>query len=124
MDKKDRDPLTEKIIAACYRVHNELGPGFIEKIYTKALQLALEKTDLEYETEKEFVVSFNGTKIGKFRVDFVINNSIIVELKNLEGNIPKPYESQVLSYLRASGLKIGLLVNFENLKCRVRRLML
>ncbi len=124
MKKEERDPVTEEIIAACYRVHNELGPGFTEKTYSKALQIALEKTDLKYETEREFSVSFDSIKVGKFRADFVINNSVIVELKSLEGNIPKIYESQIISYLKASGLSTGLLINFGNLKCQIRRLML
>ncbi len=124
MRKEERDPVTEEIIAACYRVHNELGPGFTEKTYSKALQIALEKTDLKYETEREFSVSFDSIKVGKFRADFVINNSVIVELKSLEGNIPKIYESQIISYLKASGLSTGLLINFGNLKCQIRRLML
>lgn len=124
MKKEERNPVTEEIIAACYRVHNELGPGFTEKTYSKALQIALERTDLKYETEREFSVSFDSIKVGKFRADFVINNSVIVELKSLEGNIPKIYESQIISYLRASGLSTGLLINFGNLKCQIRRLML
>ncbi|MBA7535143.1 hypothetical protein ES705_27396 [subsurface metagenome] len=124
MRKEERDPVTEEIIAACYRVHNELGPGFTEKTYSKALQIALEKTDLKYEIEREFSVSFDSIKVGKFRADFVINNSVIVELKSLEGNIPKIYESQIISYLKASGLSTGLLINFGNLKCQIRRLML
>ncbi|GAI28341.1 unnamed protein product [marine sediment metagenome] len=124
MKKEERDPVTEEIIAACYWVHNELGPGFTEKTYSKALQIALEKTDLKYETEREFSVSFDSIKVGKFRADFVINNSVIVELRSLEGNIPKIYESQIISYLKASGLSTGLLINFVNLKCQIRRLML
>lgn len=123
MRKEERDPVTEKIIAACYHVHNELGPGYVEKIYARALGLELKKTDLHFETEKEFPVSFDDVKIGTFRADFVVNNSVIVELKSLEGNIPKLYESQIISYLRASGLKTGLIVNFGNLKCQIRRLM-
>jgi len=115
--------VTEKIIAACYQVHNELGPGYIEKIYARALRLELEETDLIVETEKNFPVSYNGVKVGKFRADFVINNSVIIELKSLEGNIPILYESQIISYLRASGLRTGLIVNFGNLKCQIRRLM-
>ena len=124
MMKEERDPVTEEVIAACYRVHNALGPGFVEKIYAKALKLALEKSTLDYQTEKEFSVSFDGMKVGKFRADFVVNNTVIVELKSLAGNIPKLYESQIISYLRASGLRTGLIVNFGNLKCQVRRLML
>jgi GxxExxY protein len=123
MKKEERDPVTEEIIAACYRVHNELGPGFTEKTYSKALQIALKKIDLKYETEKEFSVSFDSIKVGKFRADFVIADSIIVELKSIEGKLPKIFESQVISYLKASGLQVGLLVNFGNRRCEVRRLM-
>ncbi|TET59068.1 MAG: GxxExxY protein [Candidatus Stahlbacteria bacterium] len=123
MRKEERDPVTEEIIAACYRIHNELGPGFTEKIYSKALQIALEKTDLKYETEKDFSVSFDSIKVGKFRADFVIADSVIVELKSVEGKLPKIFESQVISYLKASGLQVGLLVNFGNRRCEIRRLM-
>jgi len=122
--KEERDPVTEEIIAACFRVHNELGPGFVEKIYARALQRALTKTDLSFQAEREFPVTFEGVGVGKFRADFVINDSVIVELKSLEGNIPKLYESQIISYLKASGLRTGLIVNFGNLKCQIRRLML
>lgn len=123
MRKEERDPVTEEIIAACYRIYNELGPGFTEKIYSKALQIALEKTDLKYETEKDFFVSFDSIKVGKFRADFVIADSVIVELKSVEGKLPKIFESQVISYLKASGLQVGLLVNFGNRRCEIQRLM-
>ena len=123
VDVRDRDPLTEKIIAACYQVHNELGPGFVERIYLSALKAALKKSELKYEQEKEFGVSFQGEKIGKFRTDLVVEDKVIVELKALEGRMPKVFESQVISYLKASCLNVGLLVNFGNRSCEVRRLM-
>jgi GxxExxY protein len=122
-DYSDKDPLTAKIIAACFQVHNELSPGFIERIYLKALRTALKNTGLEYQEEKEFEVLFNKEKIGKFRVDFLVENNVIVELKSVEGRMPKIFESQVISYLKASGLKVGLLVNFGNRSCEIRRLM-
>jgi len=122
-DYNDRDPLTGKIIAACYQVHNELGPGFVERIYLTALKIVLKKLELNYEEEKEFLVSFQGEKIGKFRTDLVIADKVIVELKALEGRMPKIFESQVISYLKASGLRVGLLVNFGNRRCEIRRLM-
>ena len=122
-DYRDRDPLTERIIAACYQVHNELGPGFVERIYLSALKAALKKLELKYEQEKEFGVLFQGEKVGKFRADLVIEDKVIVELKALEGRMPKVFESQVISYLKASGLNVGLLVNFGNRSCEVRRLM-
>lgn len=125
-DNNDRDPLTDKIIGACYKVHNELGPGFVERIYLNALKIALKELNLSYETEKEFPVYFQSKGIGKFRADLVVENRVIVELKSLEGGLPKIFESQVISCsaIKASKLKVGLLINFGSRFCKVRRLML
>jgi GxxExxY protein len=79
---------------------------------------------LKYEVEKEFLVSFQEENIGKFRVDLLVENSVIVELKAIVGRMPKIFETQVISYLKASNLKVGLLINFGNRQCEVRRLML
>ena len=117
------DPLTEKIIGCCFKVHSELGPGFNEKIYHNALMLALKQEGLKYYTEKAFNVSYKGISVGNFKADLIIEASIIVELKALSGNIPKIFEAQVLSYLKASSCKIGLLVNFGNIRCQVKRLI-
>jgi GxxExxY protein len=122
-DYSERDPLTAKIIGGCYQVHRELGPGFIERIYLNALKVALKKLELDYEEEKEFSVSFQQEKVGKFRTDLVIENKVILELKAVAGRMPKVFEAQVISYLKAAGLKVGLLVNFGNRSCEVRRLM-
>ena len=118
------DPLTRRIIAACYDVHNKLGPGFVEKIYLNALKITLQKADVDYVSEKELWVEFAGEKAGKFRVDLLIENKVIVELKSIEGSMPKIFESQLISYLKASNLRVGLLVNFGNEKCVVRRLVI
>ena len=120
---KDRDALTEKVIACAYKVHSELGPGFNEGIYHNALKLALEEDGLRFQTEKSFNVSFRGKHIGRLRLDLVIENKVIIEVKALAGNLPAVFESQILSYLRASGYKVGLLINFGNKSCQVRRLM-
>ena len=124
MKKEERDPLTERIIACCFKVHSELGPGFPEKIYHNALKMVIKEEGLEYESEKEYEVHFQGKKIGKFRLDLVIKNKIIVELKAISGNFPVVFEYQLLSYLKASGVKVGLLINFGNKSCYVRRLMI
>ena len=79
---------------------------------------------INFECEKEFRVSFGGTEIGTFRTDFLIGSSVILEIKAVMGKLPKIFERQVISCLKASGLKVGLLVNFGNAKCEVRRLML
>ena len=117
------DRLTRKIIGVCYEVHSKVGPGFFEKTYLNALKLALKKTGLEYSVEKRYAVSFEEEKVGEFRADLVVEGKVIVELKSVEGVMPKIFESQLISYLKASGLQVGLLVNFGNRKCVVRRLL-
>jgi GxxExxY protein len=117
------DILTRKIIGLCYEVHCKLGPGFVEKTYLTALKKVFTRDHIDFMAEKEFPVVFDGEMVGKFRTDLVVAGKVIVELKSVEGSIPKIYESQVVSYLKASGLKVGLLVNFGNRKCIVRRLV-
>lgn len=121
---KERDPLTERIIACAYKVHSELGPGFIERIYHNALTEALNQEMLEYNTEKEFTVLYQGKKVGTFRADLIIEDRVIVEVKAVEGNMPKIFEAQLLSYLKVAEKQVGLLINFGNKSCQVRRLML
>ena len=120
----ERDPLTGKIIQACFHVHTTLGPGFVERIYLNALKIALEKLSLQFAAEKEFAVMHEEQPSGKFRVDLFVENQVIVELKAVEGKMPKIFESQLISYLKASDIKVGLLVNFGNRSCEVRRLMI
>ncbi|UCC12661.1 MAG: GxxExxY protein [candidate division WOR-3 bacterium] len=124
MKKEERDPVTEKVIAACFRVHSALGPGFVEKTYFNALKVALEKAGIEHVTEKEYSVIFEGNKVGKFRVDFLIEDQVVLEIKAIEGRLAKIFETQVISYLKAANLTVGLLVNFGNRCCEVRRLMI
>ncbi len=120
---ENRDPLTEQIIACCYRVHSELGAGFKEKIYHTALKLAFNQEGLNYETEKRFQVCYQGKKVGELIVDLVVENKVIVEVKAVTGNIPDVFKYQVLSYLKVSNLKVGLLVNFGNKSCQIKRLV-
>ena len=122
-DYSDRDQLTGNIIKVCYYVHTKLGAGFVERIYQNALKIALEEMKLNYDTEKEFQVEFDNHNVGKFRVVFLVEDKVIVEIKAVESKMPKIFESQVISYLKASGLSVGLLVNFGNRRCEIRRLM-
>lgn len=122
--EKPKDPLTEKIIACCFRVHNELGPGFAEKIYHKALMIAFEDADLAYEAEKTFNVFFQDKKVGSFRLDLLVEGKVIVEIKALTGNVPEVFKYQVLSYLKASGGHVGLLINFGNKSCHIKRFVI
>jgi len=121
---KEKDPLTERIIACCFKVHNELGPGFNEKIYHRALEIVLKEDNLRYETEKEFAVFYQDKKVGSLRLDLIVEGKVIVEAKALSGNIPDIFKYQLLSYLKVSNLKVGLLVNFGNKSCQIKRFVL
>lgn len=116
------DRLTAKIIGCCYEVHRELGPGFPEKVYAKALHYVLARDKLKFKSEKEFFVFFNNIPVGTFRCDLYIEDSVIVELKSVTGFLPKLFFNQLLSYLKASNIKTGLLINFGNTSCEVKRI--
>ena len=120
---KQTDPLTEKIIGCCFKVHSEIGPGFNERIYQKALQIQFTESNIEHKAEKEYDVRYLDTKIGKFRVDMVVEDKVIVEIKAVTGNITQLFESQLISYLKSSGLKVWLLINFGNKSCHVKRVV-
>lgn len=119
----EHSKLTEKIIGLCFSIHRELGPGFAEKIYVNSLKHALGKAGLKYHTEKEYRVRFEGSEVGTLRADLVVEDTIIVEIKSVCGKHPKVFEHQLIAYLKASGLPVGLLINFGNSSCQVRRLM-
>ncbi|MCD8741268.1 GxxExxY protein [Mucilaginibacter roseus] len=122
MSSFEHDTLTEQIIGCCYEVHSTLGPGFVEKIYVKALRHQFNLKGLKFEYEKEFDVFFKNEFVGKFRCDLFVENRVIVELKSVTGFIPALFKSQLLSYLKASKVKTGLLVNFGNPSCEVKRI--
>jgi GxxExxY protein len=122
MGNFENDPLTEKIIGCCYEVHRFLGPGFTEKIYANALQYQLTTQGLIFEAEREFNVFFKDQYVGKFRCDLFVENIVIVELKSVTGIMPVLFTNQVLSYLKASKIKTGLLINFGNSSCEIKRI--
>ena len=103
--------LTDKIIGAAYAVHNVLGYGFLEKVYHKAFVIELEKNGFTVESEKAFSVHYDGQKVGDYFADIVIGDEVIVEVKAVE-NLDKAFEAQLLNYLKAAGMKVGLVVNF------------
>ena len=120
--KFEKDLLTESVIGCCFQVHNELDPGFLEKVYHNALIHSLKMKELNFETEKNFDVFFINQKVGIFRCDLLIEKKLILEIKSVTGFMPVLFRNQVLSYLKASGIKTGLLVNFGNKSCEIKRL--
>ncbi len=115
------DPLTRRIIGCCFKVHRELGPGFPEKVYQVALMLDMKGAALRVERERRFQVMFEGTQVGAFFIDLLVENRVILEVKAVTGMMPKVFSTQVLAYLKAAQLPVGLLVNFGNPSCQVKR---
>ncbi len=103
--------LTEKIIKAYYNVYNELGYGFLEKVYENALMIELKSLGLNCEKQKPISVSFKGYNVGEYFADIIVENKVIVELKAAEGLIEE-HEAQLLNYLKATEIEVGLLFNF------------
>jgi GxxExxY protein len=113
--------LTELIIGVFYNVYNELGFGFLESVYRKALHMALKEKSLKVESEVPILVFFRGVNVGDFRADLVVNDCVLLELKTAE-TIVIAHEAQLLNYLRATSLEVGLILNFGP-KAQVRRLL-
>ena len=105
------EDLTEEILHWFYQVHYKLGFGFLEKVYKNALYLELTKIGLKCETEKPINVYYDGKVVGNFYADIVVEGKIILELKAVE-SINKEHEYQLINYLKACELEIGLLLNF------------
>jgi len=122
MGNFEHDALTQKIIGCCFEVHRLLGPGFVEKIYSNALQHQLKLQNFSFVAEKEFNVFFKDQLVGNFRCDIFVENTVIIELKAVTGILPKLFQIQLLSYLKASKVKTGLLINFGNPSCEIKRL--
>ena len=115
------DRTTEAIIESIIRVHRVLGPGFLESVYRRALLVELKKRGMDVETEKEIVLYCEGEEIGVHRLDLLVEGSVIVELKTVAA-LSKAHYAQVRSYLKATGLKVALLVNFAREKADFRRI--
>ena len=105
---------------ALQQVYNALGPGFREDTYRRALMRELRRRAIAFETEKVIDIIYQGEVIDHYRLDLVVDDKIVVELKAVEELHPT-YEAQLLSYLRASGLHLGLLVNFGSAILQIKR---
>ncbi len=115
------EDLTEKILGACFEVSNELGVGFLESVYEKALLVALHQKGLNAVSQAPIAVNFRGETVGQFFADLLVSEEVIVELKAVRSFAPE-HLAQVINYLRATGLETALLVNFGNRKVEYRRL--
>jgi GxxExxY protein len=103
--------LTYKIIGAALEVHKTLGPGFLEAVYEEAMAYELKKLGFSFERQKALTVYYKGITLGDYRADFLVESNVIVELK-AQKVLTAVDEAQLLNYLKATNLKVGLLFNF------------
>ena len=112
--------LTEQVIGCAYTVGNNLGCGFLEKVYEKALAIELVDSGLSIETQEPIKVYYSGNVVGEFFADIIVENEIILELKAVK-KIENIHFAQCQNYLKATGKKLGLLINFGGERIQVKR---
>lgn len=117
------EDLTYKINGAIYEVNQLLGAGFLEKVYENALLLELNTLGLQAENQVSIQVVYKEIVVGEYIADIVVDNRVIIELKAVDC-LTKIHEAQILNYLKATGYKIGLLVNFKHPKAEIRRFVM
>jgi len=114
--------ITEKIIGCTFQVSNKLGVGFLEKVYENALNHELKKAGLKVEKQVPLKVHYDGVLVGDYAADLLVENCVLVELKTVS-NLENNHLAQCLNYLKATGLKICLLINFETIKVQIKRII-
>lgn len=123
-DGQDRglkyEEITRSVIGCAFEVINELGAGFLESVYEKALFLALSQKGLSAITQYPVKVIFRGECVGDFYTDIFVEEKVIVELKTVKAIVPE-HEAQIINYLNATGIEVGLLINFGNPKLEYKR---
>jgi GxxExxY protein len=119
----DINQLTYQIRSAVFAVNKVLGAGFLEKVYENALLVELRRMGLRAESQVPIKVQYKGIEVGEYFADIVVENEVILEIKAIE-SLQKVHEAQLLNYLKATGYKIGLLVNFTYPKAQVKRFVL
>jgi GxxExxY protein len=111
----DRDPLTERIIACAMTVHRELGPGLMENAYHAALAIELVSSKFSIVREPTYPAFYRKVKIGEYRPDLIVDDQVIVEVKSVARYDPV-FLAQMLTYLRITGVNVGLIINFNRPK--------
>ncbi len=114
--------LSYKLVGILYRIHSELGSRYQEKYYQRAFELALQKEKIEYKKELKVDLNFDNQKIGNYFLDFLVDNKIVVEFKTVD-RLSGQDIKQVLAYLKSTGIKLGILVNFRNKSLIYKRII-
>jgi GxxExxY protein len=119
----DINQITYAINGAIFEVNRILGPGFLEKVYENALLLELKRRGLNADSQVPIKVFYKETVVGEYVADLLVEGKVIVELKTVE-KLDKVHEAQMLNYLKATGMQVGLLVNFRHPKAEIKRMVL
>lgn len=123
MDRERLDSLSERVIGSFFEVSNSLGAGFLEKVYERALIIELGLLGIRTTAQVPVQVSYKGRPVGDYFVDLLVEDALIVEVKCVEC-LTDAHRAQCLNYLKASGLRVGLVVNFSRPKVEWRRVVL
>ena len=115
--------LTQEIIGAAIEVHRTLGPGFLEKVYETALAMELSDRRIPFRQQANIDVLYKGRVAGCYIADLIVHSEVLVEIK-AQDDLVDPNEAQVLNYLRGTGIKVGLLMNFGRSKIQVNRFII
>ena len=122
MDNFKHQDITEKIIGAAYNVHNNLGSGFLEKVYQNSLAIELRSLDFLFDMEKPIKVYYRGEIVGDYIADIIVDGKVILEIKAIK-ELSSIHEVQLVNYLKATGIEVGLLINFGKSVQIKRRVM-
>lgn len=121
MEMEEINKITEAIIGAAMKVSNTLGVGFLEKVYENALVVELKKAGLKVQQQKTIKVIYEGVVVGNYVADLIVEDAVLVELK-VAKTIDDIHQAQLLNYLKATRLKIGLLINFGTSRLGIKRM--
>jgi len=119
----DINDLTYKINGAVFEVNRILGPGFLEKVYENALLIELRGMGLKADSQVAIKVYYKDKVVGEYTADILVERKVILELKTVE-RLDNIHEAQLLNYLRATGIQVGILVNFKHTKAEIKRMVL
>ncbi|MBT3010236.1 MAG: GxxExxY protein [Candidatus Thiodiazotropha sp. (ex Lucina aurantia)] len=114
--------MSERVIGCAYTVGNELGPGFLERVYEKALCVEMIRNGLEVERQKQLNVTYKGEVVGKYFADILVENCLLLEVKAVARLSPE-HKAQVINYLKATDLTVSLLINFGTPRTEIKRIV-
>ena len=116
------ETVSQRVIRCAFDVSNTLGAGFLEKVYENALCVELEKSGLKFQSQKPIVVNYKGFQVGEYMADIIVEDKLLLELKAL-AVLCSAHDAQVMNYLKATNIPVGLLLNFGRPKLGVKRIV-